>query len=360
MNILFMNSARTWGGTEKWVKMASEAIGQMHGHRTFLVYRKDDIGQKFSIPKFRLPCLAHIDPFTFFGLVRLIHKEKIDIIIPTKRKDYLTAGLAARFCGITNILRLGIERRLRIPGAHRLIFRTFADGIIVNAEKIRQTLLRSSFLIAENIKVVYNGIDTGTIDRHAKKPETKQFPFLVVSAGILTERKGFDFLIRGFARFARDHSSCNPGLIIMGDGPKRNDLRKLAEELGIGDRTLFPGFEDNPWRYMAIGDVIAMTSRNEGISNALLEGMYLGAVPVSTYAGGSEELVEEGRNGFLVEYGDTARLSGIFRELADNTDLRNGMALAAKETVKNCFSIDTMNREIIDFCRSIMEMTERH
>jgi glycosyltransferase involved in cell wall biosynthesis len=355
MKLLFMNSARTWGGTEKWTKLASETIRKDREHETFLAYRRDTIGRRFSMQKFRLPCTSHIDLYTLFRLVLIIRREKIDVIIPTKRKDYLIAGIAARFCGIACILRLGIERRLRVPFFHRLIYHILPHGIIVNADKIRQSLLLSPFMKRERIKVIHNGVDTLNIDMLARVPVQKPFQWLVVSAGILTDRKGFDFLLRGFAMFARNHPSADPGLVIMGEGPKKEELRKLAEELGIGKRTVFTGFIENPYPCMAAADVIAMTSQNEGIANALLEGMYLGNVPVSTFAGGSEELVRNGRNGFLVEFGNTEKLAEIFHELFENRECRKNMASAARETILSSYSLDTMRQEILDFCTTIIE-----
>lgn len=349
MNILFMNSARTWGGTEKWTRMAAQAMNG--NHKTILVYRRDIVGERFTIPKFRLPCLSHIDLYTILRLVQIIRKEKIDVIIPTKRKDYLMAGLASRICGITNILRLGIVRPLRIPVIHKLIYHTLADGIIVNAEKIKKTLLETSFMQAGKIRVIYNGLDTEALDRLSLPEAEKTFGFQIASAGILTNRKGHDFLIRGFARFLKSAPVADAGLLIMGDGPKKEELQALALMLGIEKRVIFTGFVDNPYRYMTASDVFAMTSINEGISNALLEGMYLRNVPVSTLAGGAEEVIIDGKNGFVVEYGKENRLAEIFLDLSANPQRRNSISQAARETVVKKFSLDRMQREIISFCQ---------
>lgn len=349
MKILLMNSARTWGGTEKWSRMAAESLAA--DHDVFLAYRKEIVGERFCVIKYRLPCLSHIDLYTLFRLVRIIRNERIDVIIPTKRKDYLLAGLAARICGISNILRLGIERRLRIPVMHRLIYHTLADGIIVNAEKIKRSLLVSPFMKTDNIRVIYNGVDTATIDRLNRLAVKKNASFLVATAGVLTNRKGHDFLIRGFARFRELFPGADAGLLIMGEGPKEEELRALAASLRVDDRTVFAGFVDNPYPYMASSDVFAMTSTNEGISNALLESMYLGNVPVSTEAGGTSELVKNGENGFLVEYGNEQQLAEILGRLYSNSELRHDLAAAAKKRVTDNFTLAGMQRSITGFCR---------
>lgn len=349
MRILLMNSARTWGGTEKWTRMAAESLSAEH--TMFLAYRREIVGKKFSITKYQLPCLSHIDPATIIGLIRIIRKERIDIIIPTKRKDYLLAGLAAKMCGTTNILRLGIERRLRIPVIHKLIYHTLADGIIVNAEKIKQTLLLSPFMKNDTIKVIYNGVDTKSLDRLSQPPVDKPFPFTIATAGVLTNRKGHEFLLEGFAAFLALTPTVYAGLVIMGEGPKKVDLQRLACSLGIENRVIFTGFLDNPWRTMASSDVFAMTSKNEGIPNALLEAIYLGNVPISTAAGGTGELIRNGENGFLVEYGNTGKLAGLLAHLASDPEKRRIIARTAKKRITEHFTLDVMQRQITAFCQ---------
>ncbi|NTU86850.1 MAG: glycosyltransferase, partial [Chlorobiaceae bacterium] len=90
MKILLMNSARSWGGTEKWTRMAAETLAEEH--EVCLAYRREVIGSRFTVRKYRLPCVSHIDLYTLFRLVQIIRKERIEVIIPTKRKDYLLAG----------------------------------------------------------------------------------------------------------------------------------------------------------------------------------------------------------------------------------------------------------------------------
>lgn len=353
MRILLMNSARTWGGTEKWTRMAAESLAAEH--TIFLAYRREIVGNKFSVTTYQLPCLSHIDPATLIGLIRIIRKERIDIIIPTKRKDYLLAGLAAKMCGTTNILRLGIERKLRIPVIHKLIYHTLADGIIVNAKKIKETLLCSPFMQNDAIRVIYNGVDTKTLDRLSLPTADKPFPFIIATAGVLTDRKGHEFLLQGFAGFLAQTPKVDAGLIIMGEGPKKDELRRLAGSLGIENRVVFTGFLDNPWKNMASSDVFAMTSKNEGIPNALLEAMYLENVPISTAAGGTGELIRDGENGFLVNYGDTEKLASLFAHLASDPVTLRRIARTAKTCITEHFTLDVMQRQVTAFCQQLKQ-----
>ncbi len=349
MNILFINSARTWGGTEKWVRMAAESLAS--SHKVCVVYRRAVVGDNITVCKYRLPCLSHIDLYSLARLVGIIKKEKIDILVPTKRKDYVLAGLAAKICGISNVLRLGIVRELKIPIVHRLIYSTLADGIIVNAEKIKRSLTQSRFMRNANIRVIYNGLDTEKIDRLSVLPTEKSFTFTITALGTLTYRKGFDFLIRSFSRFLNSFPDADAGLVIIGEGPKKDEFIALSENLNTINRVIFTGFLQNPYPYLASSDVFAMTSTNEGISNALLEAMYLKNTPISTKAGGSEEVITDGKNGLLVDYGDEEQFSLVLQKLFNDRSLTNSIALKARQQVIEKFSLEHMSRKIQSFCK---------
>lgn len=353
MNFLFVNSARTWGGNEKWSQMAATSL-KKNGHHVVLAYRRPVIGDRFDLPKYSLPFISEVDVYTLFRLVSIIRKEKIDVIIPTKRKDYVLAGIASRITGVKNVLRLGIVRDLKNRWYYNIIYNKLADGIIANAQQIKDVLLQSRFMKPEKIKVIFNGLDTARLDqnRSAQRIE-KPFEFLVTALGIVTNRKGFDYLIEGFANFLKRSGATNAGLVIIGDGEKMDEFKRLAKSLGVEKQVIFTGFLDNPYPYLSSSDVFAMTSRNEGISNALLEGIYLGNAAISTIAGGVREIIEHGKQGFLVDYGDVEKLGDYLDRLYKDPELRASLAREGYKMVTGTFSMEKMTGEVANFCSKI-------
>lgn len=349
MNFLFLNSARRgWGGNEKWTRLAAEALADTNG--VFLAYRDPMLGERFSVEKFKLPFLAEIDPLSLFRLVSIIRRKRIEVLIPTKRKDYVLAGIASRICGIANIIRLGIDRPLKDTPLEKLIYHTLADGIIVNAEKIKQTLQQTPWIRPEKIRVIYNGLDFRELEKSSHEKGLAPFAFTVVSAGTLITRKGFDFLIRAFARFLALSPITDAGLVIAGDGPQKQALESLAEKLNISEKVRFTGFLQNPYPLMKTCDVFVSASKSEGISNALIEGMFLQCVPISTFSGGAEEIIQNAKNGFLVSYGDEETLAAILSELYHNPTIRQTIAHTARRTISEKFSTHTMQKNILEFC----------
>lgn len=351
MNFLFLNSSRSkWGGgNEKSLLLATKAL---KNHKTVLAYRNEQVGEHFNIAKYKLPFLNETDLYTIAKLITIVKKHQIDVIIPSMRKDYALAGMVSRICGIKNILWLGTTLDLRNKWIYNLVFNIMADGIIVNAEKLKETLLRSSFMRPEKIKVIYYGLDPQEIAIRCCKEIPKPFPFMVTAMGRVEPNKGFDFLIKSFARFLAATQAPDAGIVIMGQGPQLEEYKQLAATLNIADRIIFTGFIANPFPYLKKSDIFTLTSIMEGLSIALLEAMFLAITPVSTYAGGVEEIISDGKNGFLLHYGDEEKLAALITQLYRNPLLKQETGEEARRTVTPIFSLDKLQAEIAGFCQT--------
>lgn len=353
MNILFLNSAHAWGGTEKWIRLAVTTLSRENN--VFLAYRHNVVGDRFSIPKTRLPLRHEADIETIVKLITFIKKHNVEILIPSKRKDYVIAGLVRKVCKCLNILRLGIVRNLKNSPVQSFIFNRLADGVIVNAEPIKKKLLESGFKKPEKIRVIYNGLDKQEIFELAGKHAVNlPFDFTVSAMGELSPRKRFEMIIEGFARFLEISRAKNAGLVIIGEGASKGPLQKLAHSLRIEDKIIFTGFLENPFPYLVNSQVFAMTSLNEGISNALLEAALLNNAIISTPSGGGiESVIRNGENGFLLEHGENRQLATVLYQLYNDPELTKEIAEKGSKTVMEMFSMARMTQEILSFCNEL-------
>jgi glycosyltransferase involved in cell wall biosynthesis len=166
-----------------------------------------------------------------------------------------------------------------------------------------------------------------------------QSSFVVGAVGRLEAEKGFDILIRSVhALIARD---LDVRLVIVGEGGERKKLKDLAIELGIADRVLLPGWQADVRNYFEAMDVFALSSHREGLPNVLLEAMALQVPVVATRVNGVPRLVQDGRNGFLVEPGDWQGLATALAGLLKNSALREVFAIAARRLVETRYSFAT-------------------
>ncbi len=150
----------------------------------------------------------------------------------------------------------------------------------------------------------------------------------ILSVGRLVHSKGFDIL---FDAFAQIKERC-PGwrLIVLGDGPDRDDLIERACALGIEDRLSMLGSVVSPERWMAEAGIVVQASRYEGFPNVVLESMAMGAAVISSDCpSGPAELIQDGVNGRLVAVDDTSGFADAMIALILDADLRNRMGSAA-------------------------------
>ena len=135
------------------------------------------------------------------------------------------------------------------------------------------------------------------------RPDSRTLRLLAV--GRLVPQKGFDLLLEALAGISR-----NVELTIAGEGPQRDELQELASRLPVGKTVHFAGFSDNPWALMVQSDVLVLSSRYEGLPNAVLEAGALGLPVIACDCpGGAREIVHDGENGLLIPCGDTGALA---------------------------------------------------
>jgi GalNAc-alpha-(1->4)-GalNAc-alpha-(1->3)-diNAcBac-PP-undecaprenol alpha-1,4-N-acetyl-D-galactosaminyltransferase len=136
----------------------------------------------------------------------------------------------------------------------------------------------------------------------------------VVAMGRLVALKGFDLLIQAFAQLADDFPAWD--LVILGDGPRRDDLTAQITAAGLADRVHLPGRVPNPFPTLRQAQIFVLSSRNEGFGNVLIEAMACGCPPVSfDCPGGPAEIITHEVDGLLVPPEDVSALAGALRGL---------------------------------------------
>jgi glycosyltransferase involved in cell wall biosynthesis len=166
-------------------------------------------------------------------------------------------------------------------------------------------LLKHFSLSSDKIAILPNPVDVKAIRRAAfgaGSPYQKDKKN-VVAVGRLTYQKGFDLLIKSIQRVME--SAPDIHLTIVGQGPQNPSLRSLAAKLGVAQSVTFAGQQDNPFPFMTHADLFVLSSRWEGSPNVALESLACGT-PVLAFdcPGGIGEVVEHGKNGWLVSSED--------------------------------------------------------
>lgn len=148
---------------------------------------------------------------------------------------------------------------------------------------------------------------------------------VITAAGRLVEEKDFETLLRAFA-LVRKTSSAE--LIILGDGPLRDCLKKLAFELGIAEFVRFEGMVDNVYSYFSRSSVFVLSSKREAFGNVIIEALACGTPCVATRcaSGGPQEILADGEYGRLVDVGDVNAMAAAILEYVDGLDTNSVQA----------------------------------
>jgi glycosyltransferase involved in cell wall biosynthesis len=230
----------------------------------------------------------------------------------------------------------------------RYLYR-YADRIIVLTGSMREALVRDGGVPWESISVIENPVDISRLPPTVHRTSDVAEKLRIVSVGRLHFQKGYDVLLRSLA--VRPLSELGLELTLVGDGPEAARLEKLAAVLGVEHKVRFAGRVDDPIPLVARSDLYVLSSRYEGLSNAMLEALCLG-VPVVAVEDktSAADVISEGVNGFLVRAADKEELAkGIFRASSELHRLdREQIARDARER----YSVD---RAIRDYGALLLE-----
>jgi glycosyltransferase involved in cell wall biosynthesis len=166
---------------------------------------------------------------------------------------------------------------------------------------------------------------------------------LVVSVANLRANKDHGTLLAAAVEATRRDPALR--FVAVGQGPLEVALRARLEELGLGERFRFLGYQHDPVPILAAADVFTLSSRHEGLPIALLEAMALGVPSVLTAVGGVPSVVTHGREALLVPPGDPDALARAYLELAADPGARVRLGQHALERVGH-FDIAVAARRI--------------
>lgn len=211
-----------------------------------------------------------------------------------------------------------------------------AAGVIAQTQYAKEIL--SSYLQSANIIVIPNPVKV--IEPLPVKKLKR-----IVCVGRLEEVKGHGFLIKAFAKLHCDDWE----LSIVGDGSLSEELRNLANNLGIADRVFFHGHLIDFRKELSEAEIYVLPSIKEGFPNALLEAMSVPLPCISTdFMGSENELLVDGENGIVVPVADVDALAKALKELVNDPTKRSYLATNAIK-VREQYAFHKISKKYLEF-----------
>ncbi len=238
------------------------------------------------------------------------------------------------------------------------------DRIIAAAEVIRSYTSRQSWINPNKFAVIYDAakdqravLEQQKLTRLQLREDLNIDPnvFVISCVARLDPVKGHVYLVQALALLVEKYPDVL--LLLAGDGPEEDNLKKQVKSLGLQDHVRFLGVCKEVWRVLGAADVFTLTSSiREGCPLSVLEAMSMGLPVVGTRMGGIPEEVEEGITGLLVEPRTAEPLSLAFCELYSDKALRESMAKAARIRYDSYFAPQVMMDKIEKLYLEILEM----
>jgi len=223
----------------------------------------------------------------------------------------------------------------------------FTHNVICCSEAVKRAALEKTGIAKNKLTVIYNGtltpnlLDDLTLTSVKKELNIPLDISVIGCVASLVQHKGHRYLLEALQKID------NAYLILIGDGPLRQELKSNASKLNIANRVIFAGLKLNVAPYMQVMDIIVLPStEREGLGLSLIEAMSLSKPVIATNIGGIPEVVDNGRTGILVKPNESDALANAMSELLKSPDLIRNMGLKGRDKYLKMFTLNQMIRRI--------------
>lgn len=340
MKILHTEASKGWGGQEIRILEETEGL-RARGHDVQLATPFEaaifEAAKRRAIPVHAI-ALDRRRPGSLRALRALIREFKPDIIVSHSSSDSWLVAAATRFLSA----RPAIVRLRHISGAvargslNRWLYGRVPARVVTTGVAINHMLIERLSLDPAQVVAIPTGTDLDRFkpgDRAAARTALG-LPIEAKLIGIvatLRSWKGHRFLVTAMT----DPKLEGTRLVMVGDGPQEPALRAQVAELGLGERVMLAGRQDDvrPWLH-ALDVFVLPSTGNEGLPQALMQAMACEVPVVTTAAGAIPELVCGGENGLVVPAGNPAALAEAIAHLLDDRALAGRLAAAGRREVE--------------------------
>jgi sugar transferase (PEP-CTERM/EpsH1 system associated) len=290
-------------------------------------------------------------------LARLLHAWRVDLVHTRNAEPFFYGVLAARLARVPVVIhsehgRTFPERPLRRI-AQRFLLRQVNGAFAVSAQ-LRSDLTRELGVPDDRFEVLHNGVDCSRFQPVPARlgPLEEPAAVRIGTVGRMVAVKNYPLLLRAFARLP---AAPRCTLVLIGDGPDRGMLERVASVIGIRDQVEFVGHRDDVPRVLQQLDIFVLPSLSEGMSNTLLEAMATGLAVLASDVGGNSEIIQAERSGLLFRSGDVQAAADQLERLIRDAALRAALGRAAAARVRAHFGIEAMLRRYEALYRRVWE-----
>jgi len=300
------------------------------------------------------------DPIVLIKLIKLMRKNRYDIIHTHTTKAGILGRIAGRIAGVPII----------VHGLHGSTFEAFDSGLLNwllflferLTGRFTDAYISVSGVLSEkyiergigkkkNYHTVHSGMELETFYGAREKIDCRKKQrelgigvedFVIGNVARLESRKGHKFLIDAFKNVLGGQKNGHVKLLIIGEGNKREYLENYVNELNLRDKVVFTGYREDVEELMAVMDIFVLTSLREGLPRVLVQAAAVGVPSVAFNVDGVSEIIKDNYNGFLVKVKDVKQLENRIVKYMNNKELVSLHGRNGREFIEDKWSIKGM------------------
>lgn len=344
LRVLHTESSLGWGGQELRVLAESAGLAE-RGHEVTIAAPPESriLGEagKRGIPCRALP-IAGKSVAGVLAMRRAFLDLRPSVVNCHSSSDSWTCAFAARFVADPPPLVRTRHISAPIPGnvATRWLYRRATAHVVTTGESLRLQVMRETGLGATRVSSVPTGLD---LERFSPGDQGQaraalglpRESFLVGIVATLRSWKGHRYLVEAVGSIA----DSDLRLIIVGDGPGRDNLREQVGALSLGKRVIFAGEQADVVPWMRSFDVFVLPSyANEGVPQAIMQAMACGIPVITTSVGAIPEIVRDGETGAVIPVRDSSAIANAIGAMRTDPERWNRFAQSGHREAQARFS----------------------
>ena len=357
IRVLHTEWSNGWGGQE--IRIINEMIAvREEGVDVFLACRDDSVIKKKALENnikvFTLPFKGNVDFKTLFSLNKIIKAHSIDIVNTHSGKDTWIGGLAAKLAGIRFIRTRHLS--IRISPARTNFINELADYIFTTGESVRADMIKYNRIKSHKIQSIPTGIDSSIFnpDKYDVAECRKQFnlhddEIAIGILAVLRQFKRHDLFLEMAKVIIEKYSNKKFVFIIAGDGPQKNSIQKIMNDLNLTPHVKFLGHVNKVSELLSALDILVLSSDSkEGVSQSVMQGLFMNKPVVASNSGSTKDLLND-NNFQLVGTDSSVELVKGVSYYIDNDKIKRNEVL-----IDDKFSLKFMSRRIVEIYNHLL------
>ncbi len=353
LRVMFINTVMDVGGAETLLlNLVDRLRSPWFAPEVCCLKQSGALGPEFRrrVPFFARLLAHKYDLRVLPRLAWLLRKRRIDAVVTVGAGDRMFWGRLAAWCvgvpvAITALHSTGWPDRIQWLNRQ---LNWCTAGFVAVAQAHARYLIQEEKLPAEKVFVVPNGVDVERFLPGQPPPRLYQelglspeVPVVGIVAALRPEKNH-----EGFLRMARNVADQVPQVrfLVVGDGPRREELEELARSLDLQQHVLFLGTRRDVEELLRLMHVVVLTSHVEAAPVTILEAMATGRPFVAPAVGSIPELIADGETGFVVPPGELEIHAQRVVQLLQDAALRERLGQAARRRAERHYSLESMVR----------------